>query len=167
MGGVRGFRGRCQLHALTLLARERGGVDLVHQVLVCPVTDAAMDTRSYRDYGEGFFLGGRAMRDFWEQYVPDPADRLRSTAAPLRATDAELAGLPPALVVTAEADVLRDEGESYAARLRQAGVSVVSVRYHGTVHGFPLFGALRGSDASKAARTQVMDTLHTALHPWH
>ncbi|MDT0468146.1 alpha/beta hydrolase [Streptomyces gibsoniae] len=152
--------------ALTLLAKERGGVRLVHQVLLCPVTDAAMDTDSYRDFAEGFFLGREAMRHFWDQYVPDPADRFRNTASPLRATDAELVGLPKALVVTAEADVLRDEGEGYAAKLRRAGVSVVSVRYHGTVHGFVLFDALRSSDASRAARTQTLDTLHEALHPW-
>jgi acetyl esterase/lipase len=152
--------------ALTLLVKERGGVGLVHQVLVCPVTDAGMDTPSYRDFGDGFFLGREAMRHFWQQYAPDPSDRLKITASPLRATDDELAGLPSALVVTAEADVLRDEGETYAARLRQAGVSVTSMRYNGTVHGFILFDALRGSDASKAARTQAMDTLHVALHAW-
>ncbi|MFG2881167.1 alpha/beta hydrolase [Streptomyces sp. NPDC048297] len=152
--------------ALTLLAKERGGVRFVHQVLLCPVTDAAMDTPSYRDFGEGFFLGREAMRHFWDQYVPDPEDRRRATVSPLRATDADLAGLPRALIITAEADVLRDEGENYAARLRRAGVSVVSVRYHGTVHGFVLFDALRGTDTSRAARTQAMDTLHVALHPW-
>ncbi|MGW0998992.1 alpha/beta hydrolase [Streptomyces sp. NPDC002523] len=152
--------------ALTLLVKERGGVNLVHQVLLCPVMDAAMDTQSYRDFADGFFLGREAMRHFWDQYVPDPADRYRTTASPLRATDADLAGLPPALILTAEADVLRDEGENYAVRLRQAGVSVVSVRYHGTVHGFVLFDALRGSDTSRAARTQTVDTLHEALHPW-
>jgi acetyl esterase/lipase len=152
--------------ALTLLAKERGEVEFLHQVLLCPVTDAGLDTPSYRAFGEGHFLGGEAMRGFWRQYVPDPADRLRSTASPLRATDAELAGLPAALIVTAEADVVRDEGEAYAARLRAAGVPVTSLRYHGTVHGFVLFDALRGSDAATAARVQTMDTLHTALHSW-
>ena len=152
--------------ALTLLAKERGEVALAHQVLICPVTDAGLDTRSYRDFGEGYFLDRRTMRDFWRQYVPDPADRTRSTASPLRATDTELAGLPPALILTAEADVVRDEGESYAARLRAVGVPVTSMRYHGTVHAFVLFDALRGSDASRAARIQTMDTLHTALHTW-
>ncbi|MFI8192010.1 alpha/beta hydrolase [Streptomyces sp. NPDC085946] len=152
--------------ALTLLAKERGGVRFVHQVLVCPVTDAGMDTGSYRDFADGYFLGNGAMRHFWQQYAPRPADRYSSTASPLRATDDELTGLPSALVVTAEADVLRDEGEHYAARLRQAGVDVTSVRYHGTVHGFVLFEALRGSAASRAARIQTTDTLHAALHPW-
>ncbi|GAA3110741.1 hypothetical protein GCM10017687_24120 [Streptomyces echinatus] len=131
--------------ALALLASRRGGPRLAHQVLVCPVTDARMDTASYREFGDGYFLGREAMGQFWRQYVPDATDRLASTACPARATDEELAGLPPALVVTAEADVLRDEGESYAARLRRARVPVVSMRYHGTVHGFVLFDELRDS----------------------
>ncbi|MFI0813705.1 alpha/beta hydrolase [Streptomyces echinatus] len=152
--------------ALALLASRRGGPRLAHQVLVCPVTDARMDTASYREFGDGYFLGREAMGQFWRQYVPDATDRLASTACPARATDEELAGLPPALVVTAEADVLRDEGESYAARLRRARVPVVSMRYHGTVHGFVLFDELRDSPAGRAARTQVLDTLHTALHAW-
>jgi acetyl esterase/lipase len=152
--------------ALTLLAKERGRVRPVQQILVCPVTDAGMNTPSYRDFGEGYFLGSLAMRRFWEQYAPDPADRVKSTASPLRATLAELADLPPALVITAEADVVRDEGECYAARLRAAGVPVASVRYHGTMHAFLLFDALRDSDAARAARIQTMDTLHTALHAW-
>ncbi|WP_282699916.1 alpha/beta hydrolase [Streptomyces sp. CC219B] len=152
--------------ALTLLAKERGGVELVHQVLVCPVTDARTDTSSYHDFSEGFFLSREAMRHFWQQYAPDPADRRRGTASPLHATDDDLACLPPALVITAEADVLRDEGESYAARLRRSGVPVASIRYQGTVHGFVLFDALWDTEAAKAARTQTLDTLYTALHPW-
>ncbi|MFH8753712.1 alpha/beta hydrolase [Streptomyces rimosus] len=150
--------------ALTLVARERGTPAFRHQVLVCPVTDAAMDTPSYRQFADGFFLGPAAMRGYWQHYAPDPHARSHSTVSPLRAPTHTLRGLPPALVLTAEADVLRDEGEAYAARLREADVPVVSVRYHGTIHGFVLFDALRGTDASKAARVQVMDTLHTALH---
>ncbi|MER7718566.1 alpha/beta hydrolase [Streptomyces flaveolus] len=152
--------------ALTLLAKERGGVELVHQVLVCPVTDASTDTSSYHDFSEGFFLSREAMRHFWQQYAPDPVDRRRGTASPLHATDDDLACLPPALVITAEADVLRDEGETYAARLRRSGVPVASIRYHGTVHGFVLFDALRDTEAAKAARMQTLDTLYTALHSW-
>ncbi|MGX1135489.1 acetyl esterase [Streptomyces glaucescens] len=152
--------------ALTLLAKERGGVRLVHQVLFCPATDALMNTSSYDDFADGYFLGREAMRHFWRQYVPDPADRRRITASPLRASDDELSGLPPALVVTAEADVLRDEGETYAARLRLAGVPVAAMRYHGTIHGFVLFDALRDTAAARAARVQTLDTLYTALHAW-
>ncbi|MEV7286285.1 alpha/beta hydrolase [Streptomyces sp. NPDC093252] len=150
--------------ALTLLARRHGDRQPVHQILVCPVTDAALATPSAHRFADGPFLSRAAMRSYWDQYVPDPARRADPTAAPLRADPADLTGLPPALVLTAEADILRDEGETYAALLRAAGVPVVSVRYHGTVHGFVLFDALRRTPAARAARTQIMDTLYTALH---
>ncbi|MFJ6851842.1 alpha/beta hydrolase [Streptomyces sp. NPDC091271] len=150
--------------SLTLLAKERGGVEFLHQVLVCPVTDAAMETASYRRFAEGYFLGSAAMRSFWQSYVPDAAQRREITASPLLATTDDLRGLPPALILTAEADIVRDEGEAYAAKLRAAGVPVVSMRYHGTIHGFILFDVLRESDAGRAARIQITDTLHVALH---
>ncbi|MFJ7902997.1 alpha/beta hydrolase fold domain-containing protein [Streptomyces sp. NPDC096198] len=150
--------------ALALVALERGGPPLCHQVLLCPVTDAAMDTPSYRQFGDGYFLGRAAMVRYWQQYAPDPRTRTLGTVSPLRAPAHRLRGLPPALVLTAEADVLRDEGEAYAARLREADVPVVSARYHGTIHGFVLFDLLRGTHASRAARIQATDTLHAALH---
>ncbi|MER5932385.1 alpha/beta hydrolase [Streptomyces sp. NPDC002054] len=150
--------------ALALLAKDRQGVEFLHQVLVCPVTDARMDTASYERFAEGYFLGRDAMHSYWHQYAPDSAERDRITASPLRAGRAQLTGLPPALVIVAEADVCRDEGEAYASALRDAGVPVASMRYHGTIHGFVLFDALRDSAASRAARIQVVDTLHTALH---
>ncbi|GAA2230622.1 alpha/beta hydrolase [Streptomyces nogalater] len=150
--------------ALTLLAKERGGVRLVHQVLLYPVTDADFDTPSYQEFAQGYFLARETMRWFWDQYLPDPRQRDEVTAAPLRATLEQLAGLPPALVVTSEADVVRDEGEAYAAKLRAAGVAVVSMRYHGTVHGFMGLGPLRDTDAARAALIQVVDTVHVALH---
>ncbi|MEU5896472.1 alpha/beta hydrolase [Streptomyces venezuelae] len=156
--------GAQQAAALTLVARERGGPGFRHQVLVCPVTDAAMDTSSYRRFADGYFLSRAAMRGYWEQYAPDPASRTNAAVSPLRAPVRGLRGLPPALVLTAEADVLRDEGEAYAARLREADVPVVSIRYQGTIHGFVLFDLLRGTEASRAARIQVTDTLHAALH---
>ncbi|MEU0743610.1 alpha/beta hydrolase [Streptomyces sp. NPDC006134] len=151
--------------ALTLLARGRGGPLFRCQVLICPVTDAAMDTPSYRQFADGYFLGRAAMDAYWQQYAPDPGTRRQGTVSPLRAPTHQLRGVPPALVLTAEADVLRDEGEAYAARLREADVPVVSVRYHGTIHGFVLFDLLRATDASRAARLQIMDTLHISLRP--
>ncbi|CCK25195.1 exported lipase/esterase [Streptomyces davaonensis JCM 4913] len=156
--------GAHQAAALTLVTRERGGPDLRHQVLVCPVTDAAMDTASYHRFANGYFLSRTAMRGYWQQYAPDPETRAHATVSPLRADVDRLRGLPSALVLTAEADVLRDEGEAYAARLRAADVPVVSVRYHGTIHAFVLFDLLRDTGASRAARIQVTDTLHAALH---
>ncbi|MEU6161438.1 alpha/beta hydrolase [Streptomyces sp. NPDC047130] len=150
--------------ALTLLAKERGDVDLLYQVLVCPVVDAGMGTASHRLFARGYVVGGAALRAFWRRYLPDGAPRAAATASPARATVDQLRGLPPALVLTAEADAVRDEGEAYAARLRAADVPVVSARYHGTIHGFVLFDPLRHSWASRAARVQILDTLHVALH---
>ncbi|MCG7524209.1 alpha/beta hydrolase [Streptomyces sp. OfavH-34-F] len=150
--------------ALTLLAKERGGVRLLQQVLLCPVTDADFDTPSYEYFAEGYFLGRETMRWFWDQYLPDAGQRGEVTASPLRATLDQLAGLPQALVVTSEADVLRDEGEAYAEKLRAAGVAVVSMRYHGTVHGFMVLDPLRETVAARAALVQVLDTVHVALH---
>ncbi|MFG2915044.1 alpha/beta hydrolase [Kitasatospora sp. NPDC048298] len=154
--------------ALTLLARERGELPLVQQVLLCPVTDADFDTPSYRRFATGYFLHREHMRRFWDDYLPEPARRTEVTAAPLRASREQLTGLPPALVVTAEADVLRDEGEAYAARLRAAGVPVVATRYQGALHGFLLIGASRPTSTARAAMIQVVDTVHMALHsrPW-
>ncbi|MGW3647434.1 alpha/beta hydrolase [Streptomyces sp. NPDC000878] len=149
--------------ALTLMAKERGDVPLVQQVLFYPVTDAAFDTGSYRQFAEGYFLRRDAMRWFWDQYTTDESERAQVTASPLRATTAQLTGLPPALVITAEADVLRDEGEAYANKLREAGVPVTAVRYQGIIHDFVMLNALRGTHAAEAAIGQAISTLRTAL----
>lgn len=137
---------------------------LLQQVLLCPVTDADFDTPSYLEFAKGHFLGRETMRWFWDQYVPDVRRRSEATAAPLQASLEQLAGLPPALVLTSEADVVRDEGEAYAAKLRAAGVAVVSMRYHGTIHGFMVLDPLRDTDAARAALVQALDTVHVALH---
>ncbi|MGW2222738.1 alpha/beta hydrolase, partial [Nonomuraea sp. NPDC001684] len=122
--------------ALTIMAKQRGGLSLRRQVLFYPVTDASFDTESYRQFAEGYFLRRDGMQWFWDQYTTSEAERAEITASPLRATVEELAGLPPALVITGEADVLRDEGEAYAAKLRAAGVPVTAVRYQGIIHDF-------------------------------
>ncbi|WP_060886900.1 alpha/beta hydrolase [Streptomyces caniscabiei] len=149
--------------ALTLMAKERGDVPLVQQVLFYPVTDAAFDTGSYRQFAEGFFLRRDAMRWFWDQYTTSEKDRAEITASPLRATTEQLQGLPPALVITAEADVLRDEGEAYADKLREAGVPVTAVRHQGIIHDFVMLDALRGTQAAEAAIGQAIATLRAAL----
>ncbi|UIX29679.1 alpha/beta hydrolase [Streptomyces sp. GQFP] len=149
--------------ALTLMAKERGDVPLVQQVLFYPVTDAAFDTGSYRQFAEGYFLRRDAMEWFWDQYTTDASERAQITASPLRASTAQLTGLPPALVLTAEADVLRDEGEAYANKLREAGVPVTAVRYQGIIHDFVMLNALRGTHAAEAAIGQAISTLRTAL----
>jgi acetyl esterase len=150
--------------ALTLLAKERGDVRFTTQVLFYPVTDAAFDTGSYRQFAEGYFLTLEGMQWFWDQYTTDEAERAQITASPLRASLDELAGLPPALVITGEADVLRDEGEAYAAKLRAAGVPVTAVRFQGIIHDFVMLDALRETHAAEAAIGLAVTTLRTSLH---
>jgi acetyl esterase len=149
--------------ALTLQAKERKDVAVTAQVLFYPVTDASFDTPSYHQFAEGYFLRRDGMQWFWDQYTTDPAERAQITASPLRATTEQLAGLPKALVITGEADVLRDEGEAYAAKLRQAGVDVTAVRYQGIIHDFVMLNALRGTHAATAAIAQATAFLREAL----
>lgn len=125
--------------AAALLTRDRGGPAVAFQLLVYPVLDCDFDRTSYEKNGSGYLLTSGHMRWFWDQYA-DSSARLDPYAAPLRAAD--LSGLPPAHIVTAEYDVLRDEGEEYARRLRGAGVHVSVRRYPGAFHGFLGFGAL-------------------------
>jgi acetyl esterase len=116
-----------------LLARDRGGPPIAFQVLVYPVVDAECATPSFTENGEGYFLDATSMRWFWAQYLGD-GTRADAYASPCRATD--LSGLPPALVITAEYDPLRDEGEAYAEQLRADGVPVTYRRFDGMIHGF-------------------------------
>jgi acetyl esterase len=120
--------------AVALMARERGGPRLVHQLMVYPVTDLAFATTSFKENARGYMLTDEAMIWFRDQYVSDARDARNPLASPLAATD--LSGLPPATVITAEFDPLRDEGEAYGARLRQAGVAADVKRYDGVIHGF-------------------------------
>jgi acetyl esterase/lipase len=150
--------------ALTLLAKQRGGINLLQQVLFYPVTDANFDTESYHQFETGYFLRRDAMQWFWDQYTTDPEERAQITASPLRATTEQLTGLPPALVITAEADVLRDEGEAYAAKLRAAAVPVTQIRFGGIIHDFVMLDALRETHAARAAIKIAQDTLRSVLH---
>ena len=149
--------------ALALMAKERGDVTFLQQSMYYPVTDAAMDTASYDAFETGYYLSRAAMEWFWDAYAPDHTDRAAITASPNRATTEQLAGLPPAFVIVDEADVLRDEGESYAAKLRRAGVPVTTVRYDGIVHDFMLLDSLRDTHASRAATRQASSFLRDAL----
>ncbi|HWI74992.1 MAG TPA: alpha/beta hydrolase [Baekduia sp.] len=150
--------------ALALMAHERGDVRFVHQSLYYPVTDAGMDTGSYAQFAEGYFLTARAMAWFWDCYCPDVERRSEPFASPLRASGGQLAGLPPALVIVDEADVLRDEGEAYAARLREAGVAVTTVRYNSITHDFMMLNPLSETHATRAAVAQAIATLRQALY---
>jgi acetyl esterase len=151
--------------ALTILAKRRSGPAIAAQLLFYPVTDASFDTGSYHQFAEGYFLRRDGMQWFWDQYTTDEAERAQITASPLRASTEDLAGLPEALVIVAEADVLRDEGEAYAAKLRAAGVPVTAVRYQGIIHDFVLLNALKDTHAARAATRQGGEFLHAALHP--
>jgi acetyl esterase len=150
--------------ALALMAADRGDVRFVQQSMYYPVTDAGMDTGSYAQFAEGYFLTAKAMAWFWDAYAPDVERRAEPYASPLRASDEQLAGLPPALLIVDEADVLRDEGEAYAARLRKAGVAVTTVRYDGITHDFMMLNPLSDTHATRAAVAQAIAVLREALH---
>lgn len=149
--------------ALTLMAKERGGPDITAQVLFYPVTDANFNTSTYQRYAEGPWLTRPAMRWFWDAYLPDENRRSEVTASPLRASLEQLRGLPPALIINGEHDVLRDEGEAYARKLSQAGVPVTQVRYGGTIHDFVLLNPITQTPAPRAAISQAASYLRTAL----
>ncbi|MER6525747.1 alpha/beta hydrolase [Streptomyces sp. NPDC001508] len=155
--------GGCMSTVFALMNKERGGLDLKAQVLLYPVTDADFDTPSYRQFAEGYYLTRDAMIWFWDHYSK-PAQRTEPYAAPLRADLDQLRGLPTTLVITDEADVLRDEGEQYANRLREAGVDVTSVRVAGMVHDFMMLDSLRDTHATRVARHLAVQALHRALH---
>lgn len=145
--------------AVTLLAKERGGPVIPLQLLFYPVTDAAFDTASYHQFAEGYHLRRDAMMWFWDQYTTNPHERSEITASPLRASTEQLHNLPPALIITAEVDVLRDEGQAYADKLREAGVAVTSRCFKGTIHDFVMLNALADSKAACAAMQLAVDWL--------
>jgi len=149
--------------AVTLMAKEQGGPALRYQVLFYPVTDANFDDGSYNEFADGPWLTKNAMKWFWDAYAPNAADREKITASPLRASLDQLKDLPPALVITDENDVLRDEGEAYARKLSQAGVRVTAVRYEGTIHDFVMLNALAKTPATRAAIEQASTVLKKAL----
>lgn len=119
---------------VALMSRDRGHFRLCHQTLLYPITNHAFDTASYRDNGEGYYLTRDGMAWFWNHYLGDAQDGRHPYASPLLAPDHT--GLPPALVITAEFDPLRDEGEAYGRQLAAAGVPVEVTRYDGMIHGF-------------------------------
>ncbi|MFM0058483.1 alpha/beta hydrolase [Paraburkholderia phytofirmans] len=151
--------------ALPLMAKDRKGPQIRFQALLIPATDASVDTESYRDFGEGRFLARDFMKYGWDLYAPDSKTRDNPYVSPLRATLDELKGLPPALVVTAENDPLRDEGEAYARKLKEAGVSVSAVRFNGTIHDFVLLNALRHVPSTESALELISKGVQDHLQP--
>jgi acetyl esterase len=144
---------------VALMAREREGPALVHQILIYPVTDHDFNTASYLENATGYLLTREGMRWFWTHYLAREAQGREPHASPLRAPS--LAGLPPALVIIAEHDPLRDEGEAYAARLRDAGVPVTLTRYPGMIHGF--IRMTRILDKARTALDEIAGSLQKAF----
>ncbi|AVB21405.1 MULTISPECIES: alpha/beta hydrolase [Pseudomonas syringae group] len=148
---------------VALMAKDKGTPALRYQVLLWPVTDASFDNGSYNQYAEGHFLTRNMMKWFWDNYTTDAAQRNEIYASPLRATAEQLKGLPPALIQTASADVLRDEGEAYARKLDQAGVPVTAVRYNGMIHDYGLLNVVSQVPAVRSAILQASQELKEHL----
>jgi acetyl esterase len=153
--------------AVALLAKARRGPRIIFQLLFYPMTDAAFDTPSYTQFAEGPWLTREAMEWFWDSYAPDAATRREPTASPLQASLEQLQGLPAALIITVECDVLRDEGEAYAHRLLEAGVPVTATRYLGAIHDFVLLNPMAHSLPTRAAITQATTALRIVLGSAH
>jgi acetyl esterase len=151
--------------ALTLMAKDRGGPNIRLQVLLIPATDTNFDTDSYRSFDTGRFLARAFMQFGWEIYAPDEKTRKNPYAVPLRASIDQLRGLPPALVITAENDPLRDEGEAYARKLGEAGVDVTATRYNGMIHDFVLLNGIHDVPAVQAALRQASAEIKRRLSP--
>ncbi|WP_431702237.1 alpha/beta hydrolase [Pseudomonas sp. BR20] len=148
---------------VSLMAKDKGTPAIKFQLLLWPVTDANFETASYNQYAEGHFLTRNMMKWFWDNYTTDANQRAEIYASPLRATTDQLKGLPPALIQTAGADVLRDEGEAYARKLDQAGVPVTAVRYNGMIHDYGLLNVVSQVPAVRSALLQASDELKQHL----
>jgi acetyl esterase len=148
---------------VSLMAKERRGPAIAAQVLFYPVTDASLSQHSYRKFADGPWLTAKAMTWFWDAYLPDQGARGDHHVSPLNATIEQLRGLPPALVITDENDVLRDEGEDYARKLVRAGVPVTAKRYGKTIHDFVMLDALAETPAARGAVSQAVTFLRRAF----
>lgn len=155
--------GGCMTAVFTQMNKDRGGLDIAGQVLLYPVADADFTTASYEQFAEGYYLTREGMQWFWDCYTQDEEKRREKYASPLQTPLQDLKGLPTTLVITDEADVLRDEGEKYANKLREAGVEVTSVRVAGMVHDFLLLDSLRDTQAATVARHLAIQALQKAL----
>jgi acetyl esterase len=149
---------------LALMAKRRGDVRFVHQSLYYPITDAnAEDSESLRAFKDGPYGSAEGLLWFWSSYLPNDESRSDIFVSPLQATLSDLDGLPPALVIVDENDVLRDQGEAYANKLRDAGVPTTSVRFNGTIHDFMRLNALRDSESTRAAISLAVGAIRRAF----
>ena len=150
---------------IALMAKDRGTPSIRCQVLLWPVTNAAFDTDSYGEFAEGHFLTRDMMKWFWDSYTTDQHERRDVYASPLRASIERLKGLAPAVIQTAEMDVLRDEGEAYARKLDQAGVNVTSTRYNGLIHDYGLLNPISQVPGVRSALLHASAELKKHLQP--
>lgn len=151
--------------AVTLLAKERNGPAIRYQVLFYPVTDGSLSQSTYEEFADGLWLTTAAMEWMWDAYAPNKEDRKKPTASPLAATVDQLKGLPPALIIVDENDILREEGEDYARKLMQAGVEVAAVRVLATFHDFVMLNGLADTPAARLAIELASQKLAAALSP--
>jgi acetyl esterase/lipase len=151
--------------ALSLMTKDRNGPKISLQVLLIPATDASVDTASYHEFATGRFLPRAFMKYGWDRYAPDEQTRNNPYVSPLRASSEELKGVAPALIITAENDPLRDEGEAYARKLKEAGVAVAATRYNGMIHDFVLLNGIHDVPGVQAAIKQANDAIRDALKP--
>lgn len=149
---------------VVLLAKERGGPKINYQVLFYPVTDANFKTESYYEFADGYWLSKDAMKWFWDAYLPDEEERKKYTASPLQATLDQLKGLPPALVITNECDILRDEGEAYAHKLIEADVKTTAIRLLGSVHDCVMLNPLVNTPAARCAIELAINKLRQVFN---
>ena len=145
---------------MAILSKERGGIKIHKQLLYYPVTDACFDTGSYIEFATGYYLQREGMMWFWDQYTTSEADRAQITASPLRAAAEQLRGLPDAMILDGQADVLRDEGEAYAVKLRESGVDVTAVRFQGIIHDFVMLNSLDQTNGCRAAMDVSTDWIN-------
>jgi len=146
---------------VAMMAKERKGPNFIAELLFYPVTDASMSTGSYAEFAEGPWLTAKGMAWFWDQYLPDRAERGDIHASPLNASIDQLRGLPPTLLIVDENDVLRDEGEAYGRKLQRAGVPLTSLRYNGTIHDFMMLNPIAETPSVRGAVAQASGYLRT------
>ena len=149
---------------VAMMAKDRGGPDIIFQLLFYPVTDANFDTASYQEFATDHWLSIDAMKWYWDNYLPDKEKRKEPTASPLQASLNQLKDLPPAMVINGEFDILRDEGQAYAHKLIKAGVRVTAVRYLGTIHDFVMLNPITETPATRAAIKQANEMLRNVFN---
>ena len=149
---------------VSLMAKDRGTPNIVFQLLFWPVTDARFDTPSYEQFAEGHFLTRNMMRWFWDNYTTDQRERENVYASPLQASLERLKGVAPALIQTAEMDVLRDEGEAFARKLDRAGVDVTATRHNGLIHDYGLLNPISQVPGVRSALLHAAAELKKRLH---